>query len=134
MAPPEITFYPDLIKGELVLELASDSSSSSASSPEESSGTPIGSSNDRDTSGGVGVVWNASTVVVESEANIEWTIFPSNGFLLPGQRCVRSVDERVITTARGSLIMYPYYILTPNVHASVLHGETTKGTLLSPHP
>lgn len=72
----EDTYYPNLIKTELTLELINLNFLSTFSTHDstEGSGSSI-----------LCVVWNASAVA-ESTEMVEWTMFPSAGLLLPGRK------------------------------------------------
>ena len=138
---PDITFYPDMLEGDLVLSHATHTASSdasdhstntagsSASSAVSSSSETVASSSEAGSSGrnsssninsgedgegsGVvtfganhsGVIWNVSALQqsVSGESMMDWTIFPSTGMLLPGERCVRCDEVRhVLIGARAS--------------------------------
>lgn len=74
LADPGETYYPGFIGADLILMFPSDYGGSGLSD-----------------SGNVGVIWNASALVSSSSSSespgiIEWTVFPSTGLLLAGQR------------------------------------------------
>lgn len=79
---PETEFYPQYIKADLKLESISIYDELNVTSS-------IGSITDSEGS----IVWGAS---VESELAIDWTLLPSTGQLLPGQRWVDGYEERVV--------------------------------------
>ena len=97
-AQPATTFYPNVLEGYLHLSLdlvsGSDAAGVNANSSTSDSGAVRRSSGSQSTR--TGVVWNASALAVvsqkeegateEREMEMEWTIFPSTGLLLPGQR------------------------------------------------
>lgn len=96
-AQPATTFYPNVLEGYLHLSLdlvsGSDTGINANSSTSDSGAVPrlSGSQSTR-----TGVVWNASALAVvsqkeegateEREMEMDWTISPSTGLLLPGQR------------------------------------------------
>lgn len=82
ISQPDITFYPSLLEGDLMLSLKSTTSTTPTSFQEEEPSTSGGSvaivGNTAD-----GVVWNVSAFSTEL---MDWTVFPSTGLLLPGER------------------------------------------------
>lgn len=73
VSSPEITFSPDLLVGNLLLELLSDDSQTTSANASTTDGMDE-----------TGVMWNVSAL--SSGTSSAWTIFPSTGLLLPGQR------------------------------------------------
>lgn len=76
---PTPIILPDLPEGNLLLSLGSDAALDTSSS---------GASGERGTSG---VMWTVSASSVSSSEELDkgvmdWTVFPSTGMLLPGQR------------------------------------------------
>lgn len=76
--PSNATYDPDYIMEDFVLSFraSSNSSTTSSSSWDGDEGPAVA---------GDGVLWNASAHP-SSVTGIEWTVFPSNGILLPGDR------------------------------------------------
>lgn len=94
-AQPEITYFPELLEGALLLSYASAATSSSAkrglitsSSSGSGSGGDGETGNEEGSYGGGGeggVVWSLEASV-SNPTMMNWTIFPSTGLLLPGQK------------------------------------------------
>lgn len=71
LSEPDTTFFPNLLEGELLL---------SHPGVEDDEGTT--------NSGGWdgGVIWNASAISTGTGTPMTWTVFPSSGLILPGER------------------------------------------------
>ncbi len=79
---PEQTFYPNLLEGELLLSLApSESDTTNGTEGGDAYGGSCGGTGGR-------VVWSVSYRPSPDSAQDEddWTVFPSTGLLLPGER------------------------------------------------
>lgn len=79
---PESTFHPSLLEGDLTLSL--EDTNSEVTGTVTTSALPSlsqSASNAGNTSGAV--VWNVSAISVN---DLEWTVFPATGLLLPGTR------------------------------------------------
>lgn len=93
---PITTFYPQMLEGKLLLSL--DPVTSTAATASTGTGTGTGSSSFDAAGSDVGVAWSISTssvVVSDGEEGdgeelgagvMDWTVYPSTGLLLPGQR------------------------------------------------
>lgn len=83
---PEATFYPDLLEGDLELALAP--SASVTTSTEDAQAT----TSSRSCSGTGGrVAWSVSGLwssqgSISTQERGDWTVFPSTGLLLPGEK------------------------------------------------
>lgn len=89
--PSDIVFYPDLVEVDFVLSFSGDSDSANPSSSGETSlASSSDTNNDTDVSAS-GVIW-ASSASGKRE-DIIWTVFPSSGLLLPGERWVYLADN-----------------------------------------
>lgn len=77
VAHPTTTFYPDLLEGQLNLSLAPSDASVSSSSTAEVSDARNGTED--------GLLWKAASSP-QVEGLVDWTIFPSSGLLLSGER------------------------------------------------
>lgn len=93
-AEPATTFYPTMVEGYLVVSLGTTLAPAVAATANTSDGVARDAF---DEGGGgstaAGVVWNvsASSLLVNGEERLgeglmDWTVFPSTGLLLPGQR------------------------------------------------
>ena len=107
---PGETFFPQLLEGDINISYSavastspavavSDASGDSSSSSSSGSGGRDGTGSDGGGGGGEGlngdgedgVVWLVKALwKTASTTLLDWTIFPSTGLLLPGQRCVQS--------------------------------------------
>ena len=85
---PEITYFPGLLEGDLLLSYdptANSNSSSGISSGSGSGGNGTEMEEGSHGGGEGGVLWSVEASVVNA-AMMTWTIFPSTGLLLPGQK------------------------------------------------
>ena len=103
---PGETFFPGLVEGDVLLSFTPIDSQAQSSSSASSSGNGTGS----------GLVWTVQAV--ETTNLMVWTVFPSTGLLLPGQRCVH---------ARPNII--PHYNLGSTSRPLALPGTTTATTI-----
>lgn len=93
---PVTTFYPEMVEGKLLLSLdpvTTTAETSSVGTSDSSSDSSLGAARS-----GLGILWNISTssfVFSEDEEDeagelgagvMDWTVYPSTGLLLPGQR------------------------------------------------
>ncbi|CAN0330304.1 unnamed protein product [Ascophyllum nodosum] len=84
--PPPMTFYPDLLEGDIVVSLDADGSRVSTST---SASMDTVETTSRQSSGAV--AWNMSAMPHE---HIAWAVFPSVGILLPGNNITVRVVSR----------------------------------------
>lgn len=86
---PEATFYPNLLEGDLLLSLAPYASDTKSTEEGEST-----ADSSRSCSGTGGrVAWSVlgqwsspGTLSTQEQDQGNWTVFPSTGLLLPGER------------------------------------------------
>ena len=128
---PGITFYPDMLEGDLRLSLGTYASGSAAGNRSTTTNTtessaslgmlsrsdPLASSSDAvnngssggdvlHTEGQAGVIWRIMVQrQPEQGPRMSWTIFPSTGLLLPGERCLRCDTVR-----RGLIRTFPFLL------------------------
>lgn len=86
---PDATFYPNLLEGDLLLSLAPSSPSDTTSGTEDQSTTAASKS----CSGTAGRVawrvsglWSSPSDSISTQEQDDWTVFPSTGLLLPGEK------------------------------------------------
>lgn len=86
---PEITYFPGLIEGDLLLSYEpATSSSSSRETGVVSSGSDSGRTKVEEGSDGGGrggVLWSVEPTVADP-TSVNWTVLPSRGLLLPGEK------------------------------------------------
>ena len=91
VTPPTETFFPGLLEGDLLLSYESVASSTAASGISSGSGSGGGGDGAGSEegllygSGEGGVVWSVDATV-SNAAMMTWTVFPSTGLLLPGEK------------------------------------------------
>lgn len=84
---PEITYFPGLIEGDLLLSYEpatfSSSETGAVSSGSDSGRTEVEEGSDGGGKGGV--LWSVETTVADP-TRVAWTVLPSKGLLLPGEK------------------------------------------------
>lgn len=82
LSEPDKAYSPNMLEGALLLTLNDDETVTTTSS---AGGSGVVVSGGGGTEGGV--IWNVSALPFPSgEGLMDWTVFPSTGLLLPGER------------------------------------------------
>lgn len=126
LSNPREIFHPELVEGDLTLASIVDSNRSIVQASNGVGGCTSGSAGDLCSDWTGALVWNVSTLEQSLEM-IDWTIFPSNGLLLPGHRYrYGRCDIPASSTRRPHLLIsklrrFSLVLNTPSVHAHVFY-------------